>query len=127
MEIWDFVSAINETKRDFFKEDPVTSEKTYNPFIVNRAFSFYRDTVLHANELNKFHFIPKRQQFSFLINSIVKRKRWSKWHKKSPNTNDLDLIMSYYSYSKQKALNALSILSKKELEVIRGKMNKGGR
>lgn len=127
MELWDFVKSVNESKKDLFKEDPILAEKTYNPFIINRAFSFFRDTVLHANQLNVYHDIPKKVQFSFLLNSISKRRRWNQWHKKSPKSADLELVMSYYGYNEQKALEALKILTKQQIKSIRDGLNKGGK
>ena len=36
---------------------------------------FY-DTIMHSNEMNGLHFLPKRMQFHYFINSIRKKKRF---------------------------------------------------
>ena len=75
MSPFDYLNAINYTKKDIMVDD--FAEKEYNPFIVNRGLSYFKDTVLYANEMNKNHTLDHRLQFDFLINIIRKKKRWS--------------------------------------------------
>ena len=96
MSPFDFLNAINLTKKDLFAEDPL-SEKDYAPFIVNRGLSYFPDTVLYANEMNRNAHIAKDWQFSFFLNTITKKKRFSKWHKKDADTENLRLVMEYLS------------------------------
>lgn len=121
---FDFINSINFDKKNLF-EDP-QAEKDYVPFIVNRGLSYFPDTVFLANEMNRASGAPKRWQFDFLLNSVSKRKRFSKWAKKDVSTDDLALVQLFYKYSKEKALEALSLLSKQQLDAIRHTMNKGG-
>lgn len=122
---FDFINAINFNKTDLF-EDP-QAEKDYVPFIVNRGLSYFPDTVFYANEMNLVPFIPKRQQFDFLRHSITKKKRFSKWAKKDPSPDDLALVQDVYKYSKERALEALSLLSQEQLEFIKQSMHRGGK
>ena len=108
------------------KQDP-QSEKDYVPFMINRGLSYFPDTILYANEMNKYANIPKNWQFAFYMNSISKKKRFSKWHKKDQNSDDLTLIMKAYGYSSQKAVEALEILSDVQMEQLRASYNTGGR
>ena len=62
----------------------------------------------------------------YLINIIRKRKRFSKWVKPELE-HDLESVKEYYGYSNEKARQALSILSKEDLEQIKSKVDKGGR
>ena len=126
MNPFDFLNAINITKKDLITEDPLT-EKEYPPFMVNRGLSYFPDTVMYANEMNRNSDIPKKWQFQFLINSISKKKRFSKWHKKDAETESLQLVMEYYGYSSEKAKEAMKILSSDQLAYIKEKLNKGGR
>lgn len=125
MNVFEFVKAINNTKVDLF-EDP-QSEKEYIPFIVNKSLSYFPDTVLFANEINKFSNIPKRLQFDFYRYAIPKRNRYSKWVKKESVTEDLKLIMEYYNYSAETANSAIKLLSKEEIQQIKDKLFKGGK
>ena len=124
MNPFEFLNAINYTKKDLMV-DP-ENEKHYNSFVINRSLSYFPDTVAIANEMNKYHHLDSRLQFSFLINIIRKRKRFSKWVKPELE-NDVDVVKEYYGYSNEKARQVISLLSPHQLEVIKGKVNKGGR
>lgn len=124
MNPFEYVNAINYTKKDIIVDD--LAEKAYAPFMVNRSLSYFPDTVLAANEMNRYHQIDNRLQFDFLINIIRKRKRFSKWDKKKID-GDIEVIKEYYGYNEQKALQVLPLLSPEQIEIITKKVNKGGR
>jgi hypothetical protein len=126
MSPFDFINAINLTKKDLFSEDPM-AKKDYTPFIINRGLSYFPDTVLYANEMNRNAGIPEDWQFFFLLNSISKKKRFSKWHKKDAETESLRLVKEYFGYSDAKANEALSILTEDQLTMIKEKLYKGGK
>ena len=124
MNPFDYVNAINYSKKDIMQTPE--DEKAYAPFMVNRSLSYFNDTVLIANEMNKFHHLDSRLQFSFLINIIRKRKRFSKWVKPEVQ-NDIESVKEYYGYSNEKARQILSLLSPSQIKQIKEKVNKGGR
>ena len=123
---FDFINAINFTKKDLLAEDPM-AKKDYVPFIINRGLGYFPDTVLYANEMNRNAGIPEDWQFSFLLNSISKKKRFSKWHKKDAETESIRLVKEYFGYSDEKAVEALSVLSEDQLVMIKEKLYKGGK
>jgi hypothetical protein len=123
---FDFINAICDNKnKDLIKEPQ--AEKDYKAFIINRGLAYFPDTVLQANEMNLHHAIPKDWQFSYLLNTITKKKRFSKWAEKASKTDDLEMVMQYYDYSKRKAMVALELLTEEQLNMIKRKMDKGGR
>ena len=123
----DYLNAINWSKVNLLDGDDLVWEKKYPPYIINRCLSQHVDTILMANEMNQRHSISKRLQFHFLINSIRKRKRFGgKWVTKNRSKN-LDLIKEYYGYSNTKARVALDILTKEQINLIKEKLDKGGR
>ena len=124
MNPFEYLNAINNTKKDIMVDD--LAEKDYNSFMINRGLSYFNDTVLFANEMNRLHHTPNRLQFDFFINIIRKRKRFSKWMK--PETvNDLEVVKEYYGYSNQKARQALTLLTPEQINNIKKKVDKGGR
>jgi hypothetical protein len=120
MSPFDYLKAINSTKKDIFE-----LEKDYSPFMINRGLSYFPDTVLFANEMNKHYHIDNRLQFDFLINIIRKRNRFSKWNKKFTSSN-IDAVKKYYDYSSEKARDVLPLLSKENLKHIKESINYGG-
>lgn len=125
MNPFDFIVAVSETKKNLF-EDP-QADKDYKPFIVNRGLSYFYDTVLFANEMNRHATIPNDWQFFYFLNTIPRKKRYSKWSKKDKETKALLLVKEYYGYSNEKAKEALSVLSEDQLTKIEEKLTKGGR
>ena len=119
----EFIKAINETKEDVMVDD--VSEKKYSPFIVNRGLSFFMDTIFQVNELNRNHHLDSRLQFDYLLNSVRKKRRYSKWLKPE-KLQDLDVVKEYYGFSNEKAKDALSTLSEDQLAFIKDKLNQGG-
>ena len=124
MNPFEFVKAISYSKKNIMIDDLV--EQEYNSFIINRALSYYPDTILYANEMNKNHHLDGRLQFDFFINIIKKRKRFSPWLKPSEIEN-LDVIKEYYGYSDEKAKSVLSLFNNKQIENLKQRIYKGGR
>ena len=72
MELKDWLNSINFTKQDLSEDI-----STYPPYIVNRCLSGHVDCVLFANEMNKYNFLDKDMQYSFYLNTLRKKKRFS--------------------------------------------------
>ena len=124
MNPFDFLNAINQTKKDIMVDD--LTEKAYNGFMVNRGLSYFPDTVLLANEMNIRHHVDSRLQFDFLINTIRSKKRFSKWVK--PDAIEaIDAIKEYYGYSNEKARQVLKVLTKNQIDELKLKVYKGGK
>jgi hypothetical protein len=120
----EYLTSINQTKKSVIVDEQ--SEKAYPPYIVNKCLSAFHDTVLFANEMNMYAHLDKKMQYDFFINSINPRKRFSPWAKKT-KVEYLDAIKEYYGYNDDKALQALRILSKDQLEHIKKLVDKGGK
>ena len=124
MNPFEFVNAINYTKKNIMIDD--VAEKAYAPYMVNRQLSYFPDTVLAANEMNRCHHVDNRLQFDFFINIIRKRKRFSKWYK--PETvSDLEAVKKYYGYSNEKARQVLTLLNTDQINELKRKVTTGGR
>ena len=124
-ELKDWLNSINQTKKNLIDEDP-SIEKEYNPYIVNRIYSGHLDSVMFANEMNKYSFLSKKIQYDFYLNSLRSKKRFSPWLRKD-KIKDLDYVKRYYGYSNEKAQQALKILTKEQLNFIRLKFETGGK
>ena len=124
MELKDWLNSINQTKKNLIDEDPST-EKVYAPYIINRCLSGEIDCIMFVNELNRYHFLPKKMQYDFLINILRVKRRYSPWLRKD-KIEDLDIVKRYYNYSNEKAQQALRILTKEQLTFIKSKFETGG-
>lgn len=124
MSPFEFVKAINN-KQDIIRDD--LDEKSYLPYMINRSFSYFPDTVLLANEMNINHHLDNKLQNDFFINTIRKNpKRFSKWNKVK-HDGDFEAVKEYYGYSNEKTRSALSLLSAEQINIIKQKVDHGGR
>ena len=123
-ELKDWLNSINFNKENLIEEDPSTI-KDYAPYIINRCLSGNIDSILFANEMNKYSFLDKDMQYSFYLNTLRKKKRFSPWLRKDKVT-DLEIIKQYYGYSNEKALNALKILTPDQINFIKQRLDIGG-
>lgn len=124
MNPFDFLNSINTTKKDIMVDD--LTEKQYPAFMVNRGLSYFADTILYANEMNRYHHLDNRLQFDFLINTVRKQKRFSKWHK-NESSEDVEAVKEYYGYSNEKARQTLSVLTQNQIIELKQKVYKGGK
>jgi len=100
-------------------------EKAYAPFVVNRGLSYFEDSILFANEMNRAYHLDSKLQFHFYINTLRKRKRFSKWFK-AEESSDIDVIKTYYGYSNEKARQVLKILSNEQVIKLSKRVCQGG-
>jgi hypothetical protein len=119
---FDYIRAIQ-------KKTDVEDMSGYVPFLTNHTFSAFPDTVLLANEMNRYPDLPKDMQFDFFYHTVKKGNRFEKWLKKSKNDTlgNIQMLKDYYGFSDRKAQQALDILQDDQLDYIRKQTEKGGK
>lgn len=122
---FDFINSISQSKKNLLDEDPF-AVKQYNAWIINKGLSYFHDTIEYANDMNLYYDLDPDLQFSFLINIVRPRKRFSKWHKQKKDS-DLQAVMKVYGYNITKAKEALSILNDTQLDKIRKIIDEGNK
>lgn len=127
MNVFDFVNDINGPKKDLMTgtENDALSESTYVPFVVNKALSYFPETILHANAMNAISFTDNKLQYTYYLNTIRPGKRFAKWVKRD-DIESIQLVKSYYGYNTDKAIQALTILTSENLHYIKQKLQRGG-
>jgi hypothetical protein len=124
---FDFMNAATFTKADLIKdsENPDIIEKQYNAYIVNRGFTNFEDTILHANEMNQRHELFPAAQFDYYRAVLRKRKRFSKWPKADKDVN-LDAIQEVYQCNRTVAKQYLKVLNEEQLQSVHDRLVTGG-
>jgi hypothetical protein len=121
----EIVPSILQTKKSVFRDE--LDYNDYNPFIVNRALSYHIDCIPYVNEINMLSGLDKDMQYSYLLHYIRPMKRkYVPWNKSEVDKDTLNSVKKYFSYSNQKAKEALQILSDEQINEIRRKTDKGG-
>ena len=125
---FEYVKDIQRGKKDVIRnsESPEKAEGFYNPFMTNRALSFYPDSILHANEMNQRAGLDKLLQFDYLLNSIRSMKREHTWIKKQEEDATVEMLSQYFHVSTKTARDYARVLTSDQLETIRKRSNKGG-
>lgn len=95
----------------------------YAPYLANLSFSQRKDTIIYANELNKYHMLGKREQFDFYYHSLPKKKYFAKWAK-AVKSEYTDSIMWYFNVSYKVAKQYEKVLKKEQMDTIKEKYNK---
>ena len=116
MKLGDYLNAINYSKDDLFADEEAA--KGYVPFIVNRSLSYFPDTILQANDMNIHADLGKREQFDYLRHSIRKRRRFSRWLKKTEDKRIESVYLLYYNLGTKKALESMRVLSDRQIDEI---------
>jgi len=117
----EFLNSINQTKENLLSKDP-RLEKEFVPFVINKCFSYFPDTIFYANRMNQVAFLDKKMQYDYYLHSISKRKRFSKWVKAEEN-KDLEIVKEIFGYSDQRAKEVIDLLP---MDKLRDLVQKGG-
>lgn len=99
--------------------------EAYNSFLINKQFSYFLDSVLLANEINKYADLTTQQQFDFFVNALKPKKRFSKWYKMEESTLD-SLVAKKYNVSLRKAKEYISLMNDEEKQQIEKLFDEGG-
>lgn len=100
----------------------------YSPFLTNLGFSQRSETVLYANEINKYSDLGNHEQFDFYFHALPKKNFFAKWAK-GLKTEKTQMIMDYFSVSYKVAKQYERILADKQIKQIENwaKTHKGGK
>jgi hypothetical protein len=124
MSPFDYVKEILQGKKQLIIDE--LTEKEYSPFLTNRSLSYHKDCVMFANEMNRRHHADKKLQNDFLLNTVRSQKRpFAKWVK-SEKSDNIECIKTIYGFSDTKAREALSLLSKEQIQELKEQTRIGG-
>lgn len=115
---FDYVKSIN-------KKGYMYDLSGYNPFLTNRAMAGFIDTIMFAEEMNQHHQLSPQLQYDFYYYGVRKGSRFDPIPKPI-EPEGLEVVMAYFQYSKQKALEVMNILSKQDILNMIKSMDKGG-
>jgi len=123
-----YVDSVSYSKKNLMRgtANDELAEKGYKPFLTNRSLSYHQDSILFANEMNIRPTAENKWQYEYLLNTLRKRKRYSKWKKQDPDAA-VEMIMEYFGYGRSKAEDALRVLTDDQLAMIEVALDKGGK
>jgi len=121
MSPFEFVKSIN--KGDCDLSDRVS--EGYVPYIVNTSLSYFPDTLILANQMNRFHFLPNDVQYKYFINTVRPRNRYSPWNKKDEKREKrVNAVCEIYGCNRSVARTYMTLIPEEALEKIEKDYNK---
>jgi len=123
-----YADSVSYNKKNLMRKtaNDELAEKGYKPYLVNRTLSYHQDAILYANEMNLRPSLDSKLQYEFLLNSLRKRQRYSKWKKEKTDAS-AEMIMEYFGYGRAKAEQTLRVLTDDQLTMIEIALDKGGK
>ncbi|QZI90480.1 DNA polymerase [Vibrio phage 207E48.1] len=123
--LFDWLHSINMSKTDLMEQEGAV--KQYDPFIIRRGVAQSLDTLDFASRMNELHYLEPELQYQYLLHSIPKKKRYSKWSKKQEVDENLTVVMEYYQVSLEKAQGYMKLLTQGQVNELRERLTGGGR
>jgi hypothetical protein len=119
MNPFDYVNSISSNKKNMMRgtDNDELGEKSYQPYMVNKALSYYADTLLYANEMNRYSQLDNKMQYEYLLDSIRPGKRFSKWSKKTED-KAVQAVSRYFSVSMKRAEEYVKVLKSEDIHKI---------
>jgi hypothetical protein len=115
---FDWVKSINEKKYNY-------DLSGYNPFLTNRCFAMHMDTVMLSEQMNQAHELGPQLQYDFYYYAVRKGRRFG-FPPKPEDHKHVELIQEHYGYSREKALQALKLLTEDQIADIMKTKDIGG-
>lgn len=126
MKPFDYVTSVSYSKKNLMRgsENDELAESGYQPYLTNKALSYFPDSLCYSNEMNMNHHADNILQYEYLINTLRPKRRFAKWVKAEDN-DDLEAIKLFFGYSNKKAEQTLSILSSEQIKIIKDELVRG--
>ena len=104
MKPFDYVTSVSYSKKNLMRgsENDELAESGYQPYLTNKALSYFPDSLFYSNEMNMNHHADNILQYEYLINTLRPKRRFAKWVKAEDN-DDLEAIKLFFGYSNKKA------------------------
>jgi len=124
-----YVEDINTIKRNLMRrsENDVLAEKSYVPFMTNRAFSYHTDTIGYANVMNRYaDVLTHLPQYEYYLYAVRPRKRFGPKWAKPEVAADLDVIKEFFSVGFRRAQSIRRVLTSEQMSQLHTLLMKGG-
>jgi hypothetical protein len=114
---FDFVNSISLSKEHLMEGGNDLNEKDYNPFLVNRALSYFPDTIFHAAAMDRSAHLGGRMQYEYYLAAVPKKKRFTKWGK-ARGSDEIEAVKKHFDYSTARAIEAMNILTEDQIKEL---------
>lgn len=121
----EIIPSLTTIKENLFDSEVLQSVADYPAYVVNKHFSFSPDTLLYANEINKWtNQLSSKQLYDFWFYALPKSKSFTKWIKSTEDREEIELIKEYYGCSELKAKQYSTVLTPTQINIIKQRLGK---
>lgn len=125
--LFDYIKDLSNNKKLLAFEDEMIDGKfpsEVSPYMINKAFGNFYDTVIFANEMNLRSQIPVKALYLFYTYGISKKTRYASWYKEDTSNKDkLEALMKYFNWSSREASINIHMFTDDQLNEIIGVCN----
>lgn len=126
--VFDIINSISNNRQYPKIEDEDAIDSAYIPFIINRQFSYFGDTLFVANEMNRYSDLPKDMQYEFYLHTVKPSKRFTKWAKEKQDTFVTALSQLMYISEKEAMMYTNLFTDEEKDDIVKlNKIKEGGR
>lgn len=122
--LFDYLESINSHKVDLMVDE--AAEKAYDAFMVRRGLGMSKETIFLAARMNELHHLPDYMQYQYLLETVPKKKRFEKWAKKTPVSDDIKIIARHYQVNMTVASSYRKLMSEEQMEALKELVSGGG-
>lgn len=110
---FDYTNAINN-------KAIIEDVSDYNPFMVNRIYSMFADTILNATTMNRLSpYLTNQMQYDY-YNSTIRpgQRRWWMKNKGEYTSEHIDILCEIYKVNNERGVELLNFLSEVDPESL---------
>lgn len=122
---FDFIKDLSKEKQNLLEQDYDANNPDYNQFMINKGLSYFKDTILHAEQMNRLSQVENLMHNKYYLEALPSRNRFSKWHKPSKDEN-ITVIQQFYKCGKRRAMEYLLILTDEQIADLKKRCETGG-
>lgn len=118
------------TSKQYLYKDIENEDIEINLYLLNKALSYYPESVLFANDVNiEFQSSPTKMVYDYYYYSLSKGKLpFKKWGKRSTGQKEVEVIRKVYSCNEKTALEYIKLIKEEDLiKIIKDNTDFGGR
>jgi hypothetical protein len=83
-------------------------ESSYSPWIINKFYSFFPESVIHAANMTEFSGLDNKMQYDYYYHSMKRGNKFTKWMKDEV-ADDVKVISDHYKVNFVRAKEMISL------------------
>lgn len=109
---FDFIDDLSWKKTDL----SVDGMDGYSPWLTNRHFAKFVDTIGHANQVNALHRLDPKLQHDYYFHALRSRKRFARKRPQDDQAEVTAALVKFFGINNRKARDSVRVLTAEQKE-----------